>query len=148
MQAAVAAKEEHMRFWCGLAILLVVSGTCAAQERDRSEPDRSERVADKKFWLTAAALNVSMVLDTKSTFDVVSRCARCFEANPFAAPFIARGPVVAYAAGEAFDAGVMLLAAEMKGAKRPLFRRTWWLVPLALSAGHMVALQHNVNVAR
>ncbi|HUL71746.1 MAG TPA: hypothetical protein VLT86_01510 [Vicinamibacterales bacterium] len=128
-----------MRFWCGAVLVLLLSGTSQAQER---EP--SGRVADTKFWLTGAALNVSMIVDTKSTFDVLRRCDRCFEANPYAAPFIARGPAVAFTAGEAFDVGVMVIAAKMKGARRPFYRRTWWILPVAIAAGHVMATRHNM----
>jgi len=132
-----------MRFWCGAIVVLLWSGTAVAQERDRSD-----RVTGATFWVTGAALNASMILDTKSTFDVLRRCDRCFEADPYAAPFIARGPVVAFTAGEAFDIGVMVVAAKMKGAKRPLYRRAWWVVPVALTAGHLLAARHNMNLAR
>ena len=103
-----------------------------------SDPDRpAKRVTDTKFWLTAAALNVAMIADTKSTFDVVHRCDICYEKNPYAAPFVARGPVVTYAAGEAFDIGVMVVAAKMKGSENKFYRRTWWVVPIALTTGHV-----------
>lgn len=143
------------------AALLVLSfvSLCTAQERTavpaRQEgvhADASERLAspvrDRKFWVAAALLNTAMVLDTKSTFDVARACQTCREANPFVAPFIRRGPGLTYTAGEIFDAGVMSMAAKMKGSKRPWVRRTWWVVPAALTAGHAIAYRHNVNLLK
>jgi hypothetical protein len=145
--------------WSSVVILLLLSEASWAQERlEESGPPVVEtqtsssterptgRVADKKFWLTGGALNIAMIADTKSTFDVMHRCARCYEANPYAAPFIAGGPVVAFTAGEAFDVGVMAVAAKMKASERPVFRHTWWFVPVALTAGHVMATRHNSGV--
>jgi len=119
------------------------------ESRPTSDPERpARRVTDTKFWLTAAALNAAMIADTKSTFDVMRRCGVCYEDNPYAAPFIARGPAVAFAAGEAFDVSVLVLAGKMKGSDNKLFRRTWWVVPMALTTGHAIAYRHNLGVAR
>lgn len=130
-----------------LAVLLLVLSTATAavaQERVAG----SARVADRKFWVVAAALNAAMVLDTKSTFDVVSVCQTCREANPFVAPFVRRGPAVTFAAGEVFDAGVMSIAAKMKASDRAWVRRTWWVVPAALGVGHTIALRHNRSLLK
>jgi len=105
-------------------------------------------VLDKKFWTVAIALNVSMIMDTKSTFDVFARCNKCYEANPYARPFVNRGPAVAFTAGEAFDIGLLYTAAKMKGSNHPVFRKIWWVIPLSMTAGHLAAYQHNINVAR
>ena len=80
--------------------------------------------------------------------DVVRACETCREANPFVAPFVRRGQVLTLAAGEAFDAGVMTLAAKMKGSDHVWARRTWWLVPAALSVGHTIAARHNSNLLK
>ena len=137
-----------MRIICRLsAVLMVVLSTATtvlAQERGSG----SARVADRKFWVAAAALNAAMVLDTKSTFDVVSVCRTCREANPFVAPFVRRGPAVTFAAGEAFDAGIMSIAAKMKASDRTWVRRTWWVVPAALGVGHTIAFRHNRNLLK
>lgn len=160
-----------MRFCASFLILLLVPGVSAAQTpeqeqvqgpnitsvaafrqidlRPASDPERpAKRVTDTKFWLTAAALNVAMIADTKSTFDVKRRCEICYEMNPYAAPFVARGPALTYAAGEAFDIGVMVVAAKMKGSENTFYRRTWWVVPIALTTGHMLAYRHNLGVAK
>jgi len=163
-----------MRLGVSLVIFLLLPATSAAQEQARaqgsnitnvaafqqidlrqidsrpaSDPERpAARVTDTKFWLTAAALNAAMIADTKSTFDVMRRCAICYEKNPYAAPFVARGPIVTYAAGEAFDVGVMVVAAKMKGSDNRVYRRTWWVVPIALTTGHVLAYRHNLGVAR
>jgi len=112
----------------------------------RTEPRR--KLADKKFWLLGGALNSAMLLDTKSTFDVTKTCSDCYEANPFVRPFVRRGPATTYIAGEIFDAGVMTIAARMRGAGRPWMRRTWWVIPVALITGHAIAYRHNVNLTK
>jgi hypothetical protein len=87
-----------------------------------------------------------MLLDTKSTFDVVGACQTCREANPVVAPFIRRGQAVTFASGEFFDVGVMAIAAKMRGADRSWVRRMWWVAPAALIAGHSIAYRHNVGL--
>jgi len=123
-----------------MARVEVPAGAAAAEVTPR-------RASDTKFWLLSAALNTAMLLDTKSTFDVKRRCARCVETNPLVAPFINRGPTVAFAAAEAFDVGVLTLAARMRKADRASVRRLWWVVPAVLTLGHAVAYRHNLRVA-
>jgi hypothetical protein len=89
-----------------------------------------------------------MLLDTRSTFDVSKRCPDCYEANPVVAPFVRQGATTTYAAGLAFDAGVMTVAYKMKGSENRWARRTWWAVPAALIVGHSIAYRHNSNLAR
>jgi hypothetical protein len=113
----------------------------------RSNPEEKP-VLDKKFWTVAIALNAAQVMDTKSTFDVFARCNKCYEANPYARPFVNRGPAVAFTAGQAFDIGLMYTAAKMKGSKHPVFRNIWWVIPVSMTIGHLAAYQHNIHVAR
>jgi hypothetical protein len=108
----------------------------------------AQKVADKKFWFLSVAMNSTMVADTWSTFDALKRCSVCYEADPMAAPFVARGPGATLAAGEALDVSVMVVAAKMKGSDRPFFRRVWWVIPVALTTGHLLALQHNMRINR
>lgn len=122
----------------------VPGGLAAASAVER----QSTPVLDRKFWAVAAALNTAMVLDTRSTFDVIRACRDCREGNPFVAPFVRRGPGLTYTAGEVFDAGVMTLAARMRGSSRAWVRRTWWVAPVALIGGHAIAYRHNVNLLR
>jgi hypothetical protein len=130
-----------------LLIVLVVVLSAATAARAQ-EGEGSRHVADRKFWAVAAALNTAMVLDTRSTFDVVRVCDTCREANPFVAPFVRRGPAITFTAGEVFDAGVMSLAAKMKASDRTWVRRTWWAVPAALAVGHSIAYRHNRGLLR
>jgi len=125
-------------------LLLLASATvCSAQSAEQTP-----RATDKKFWLVTAGLNTTMLLDTKSTFDVSRWCPTCEESNPFVRPFVERGPRVTFAAGVAFDAGVMAMAAKMKRSDRAWMRHTWWVMPAALMTGHTIAWRHNVNLAR
>jgi hypothetical protein len=106
----------------------------------------SRRVHDFKFWTVGGLLGTAMLLDTKSTFDVLGRCARCYEANPYVAPFVNRGPGVTFTAGVALDVGIMAIAAKMKTSRHERFRRIWWVVPVVLTAGHLLAYRHNLRV--
>ncbi len=109
----------------------------------------SREVRDWKYWGLAAGLNGAMLVDTKSTFDVLRDCRQaCREANPVVAPFVRRGPAVAYAAGMLVDAGVMTLAAKMRGSPRGWVRRAWWVAPAALIVGHSIAARHNANLLK
>jgi hypothetical protein len=89
-----------------------------------------------------------MLLDTKSTFDVMRRCASCYEANPYVAPFVDRGPALTVSAGVAFDVGVMAIAAHMKRSPHARLNRIWWVIPVALATGHVIAYRHNQGLAR
>jgi len=152
---------------CSIALLVVLSGTAWADDLQLNRETqvaptvtlldapvaviysgevRGPRVVDPKFWSLGAALNAAMVLDTRSTFDALRRCVRCQESNPYAAPFVNRGPVVAFTAGEIFDVSIMALAAKMRGSTQPQIRRLWWLVPAALTSAHLVAYQHNRGI--
>ena len=112
----------------------------------RSNPEK--KVLDKKFWTVAIALNAAMIMDTKSTFDVFERCNKCYESNPYARPFVNRGPAVAFTAGQVFDIALMYTAFKMKGAEHPAFRKIWWVIPVSMTLGHLAAYQHNIHVAR
>jgi hypothetical protein len=148
-----------MRVLCA-GILLVLATATNGAAQDLSAPPRSStsvqddfrhaprKVVDRKFWVLAGALNTAMILDTKSTFDVSRLCPECDEANPIVRPFVERGPAVTYVAGEVFDAGVMAMAAKMRGSEHPWMRRTWWAVPVALVVGHSFAYRHNVTLFR
>ena len=130
-----------LRHVCLPVLLLVLSSAPAsAQEAN---------VRDWKYWSLAAGLNTAMLVDTKTTFEVLRDCPQaCREANPVAAPFVRRGPAVAVAAGMLFDAGVMTLAAKMKGSPRGWVRRTWWGAPAALIVGHSIAARHNAKLLK
>ena len=108
----------------------------------------SRKVADKKFWLVSAALNSAMLMDTWSTFHVIGRCSDCREANPYVAPFVKRGATVTFAAGQAFDIGVMALSKKMKASNKPQIRKIWWVLPVALTTGHIIAYRHNMKLVR
>ena len=111
--------------------------------------DARGRVRDWKYWGLAAGLNGAMLIDTKSTFDVLRACPQtCREANPIVAPFVRRGPAVTYAAGMLVDAGVMTVAAKMRGSPRGWVRRTWWVAPAALIVGHSIAARHNATLLK
>jgi len=147
-----------MRLWCAALAIVLMTATAGVAQELPSGPSQvlpaadsaptARKVADKKFWLLGSGLNSAMLLDTKSTFDVSHACSACYEANPFVAPFVRRGPVPTYLAGELFDAGVMTLSARMRGSDRRWMRRTWWVIPTALISGHSIAYHHNLNLLK
>ena len=148
-----------MRMFCTVVVLVLATVTASVAQDlpagheatgavQLTERAGARKVVDRKFWLLGGALNSAMVLDTKSTFDVTTTCTDCYEANPFVRPFVRRGPVTTYIAGEVFDAGVMTIAARMRGAERPWMRRTWWVIPVALITGHAIAYRHNVTLMK
>jgi hypothetical protein len=148
-----------MRLCASFVILLLLPGASAAQTQEQARvqgPSFVNAAAFQQMDLRpvsdperpAKRVIDAMIADTKSTFDVVNRCDICYEKNPYAAPFVAHGPALTYAAGEAFDVGVMVIAAKMKGSDNKFSRRTWWVVPIALTTGHVIAYRHNLGVAR
>ncbi len=98
--------------------------------------EAQEKVVDKKFVLVGATMHLSMIVDGKTTFDLLKRCPECYEKNPLVAPFIKRGPVVAYMAGTVAEVGVMYVAYKMKGSDNAFLRKTWWLAPIVITALH------------
>lgn len=124
-------------------------GTDAGGMHAEARADARGKVRDWKYWGLAAGLNGAMLIDTKSTFDVLRACPQtCREANPVVAPFVRRGPAVTYAAGMLVDAGVMTVAARMRGSPRGWVRRTWWVAPAALIVGHSIAARHNATLLK
>jgi hypothetical protein len=124
------------------------TGTAGAGAIDtQTRTDARSTVRDWKYWSLAAGLNGAMLVDTKTTFDVLRACPQtCREANPLVAPFVRRGPAVTYAAGMLVDAGVMTVAAKMRSSPRGWVRRTWWVAPAALIVGHSIAARHNATL--
>ena len=107
-------------------------------------PDR--RVADRRLGLVATSLYAAMAVDTRSTFATKASCPRCIEADPFAALFVNAGPAAAYSAGLAFDTGVIYLSMRMRRSEHAIWRRTWFVLPVGLAAGHMLAARHNYGL--
>jgi hypothetical protein len=108
--------------------------------------DSRPPVLDRKFAVVSAGLLGAMTFDLYSTFKSESWCPGCREANPYAAPFVDRGPGPAFAAGALFDAGVLGLAAAMRRSSNPAIRRIWWVPSVALMAGHGLAARHNFGL--
>jgi hypothetical protein len=105
--------------------------------------DRPRPVVDVKFALLGAGLVTAMSLDTASTFRARAWCPSCREDNPYAAPFVRRGPTFAYTAGVLFDGAVMGVSARMRSSGNAAVRRIWWLPPTLLIVGHGFAIRHN-----
>jgi hypothetical protein len=109
-------------------------------------PDPPPRVVDRKFVFLGVGLVSAMSFDLYSTYRADARCPRCREDDPFAAPFISRGPGAAVAAGALFDAGVLGLTAAMRHSSNPALRHIWWLPSAAVITGHALAIRHNLGV--
>lgn len=107
---------------------------------------RERKVVDKRFAGLGAALFGTMTLDTYSTFKSNAWCPSCREGNPYAAPFVNRGPAVTYSAGLLFDTGVLGMSAAMRRSANPAIRKIWWAPAVALIVGHGVAIQNNFSL--
>ena len=116
---------------------------------ERPAPVRREhRVIDKTWLALGFTLGSAMSVDTYSTFRSLSWCPACREDNPYAAPFVNRGPVVAYSLGIAFDVSVMGAAAALRKAANPALRKIWWAPAALLIVGHSLAARHNYDLQR
>jgi hypothetical protein len=104
------------------------------------------RALDRKFSVVGTALVGAMITDTYSTFESFHWCPKCQETNPYAAPFIHRGPVVAYTAGILFDTAILGISAKMRTHYNPALRKIWWLPSALLVVGHSLAIQHNYQL--
>jgi hypothetical protein len=103
----------------------------------------SRHIVDWKFMSLGAGLGAAMATDTYSTYRSKAWCPSCVEANPYAAPFINRGPGIAYTAGALFDVGVMSLSAAMRASDNRMVRKVWWAPPVIMIVGHAIAARHN-----
>ena len=120
-----------------LFCLFLAPGVARAQE---------EEVADKKFWAVSTFLIGSTIYDIESTYFVLGKCKTCEEGNPIMRPFVKAGKPALYAAQGSIDAGVLYMSYKMKkGDTR--FKKVWWLLPVAMAAGHMVAGTYNMRFA-
>jgi hypothetical protein len=127
---------------------VVASWPSVALDAPSQAASRDRRVADRRLGLVAASLYAAMALDTKSTFETKAWCPRCIEADPFAAPFVNAGPAATYSAGLAFDTGVIYLSMRMRRSDHAIWRRTWFVLPVGLAAGHVLAARHNYDLRR
>lgn len=107
---------------------------------------REHKIVDKKFLALGLVLGSAMTFDTYSTFQSLSWCPTCREANPYAEPFVNRGPVAAYSMGVAFDVSVMGAAAAMRKSANPALRKIWWAPAALLIVGHGLAARHNYEL--
>jgi len=148
-----------------LALYLTMSTVARAQEPDSASAptapnaqiqlpdievtvlaDPPPRVVDRKFVFLGIGLTSAMSLDVYSTFRANAWCPRCREDNPYAAPFVSRGPGATFAAGALFDTGMLGLTAAMRKSSNPAVRHIWWLPSVAVITGHALAIQHNLGV--
>jgi hypothetical protein len=108
--------------------------------------DPPPRVVDRKFVFLGVGLASTMSFDVYTTFRANAWCPRCREDNPYAAPFVSRGPGATYAAGALFDTGMLGLTAAMRRSSNPAVRHIWWLPSVAVITGHALAIRHNLGV--
>ncbi len=143
-----------MRFWVLSCLLLAAPGSIFAQASDsgvsaatKSKETKSTKVFDWKFTLLGTGLFAATATDTYSTFlSQREWCPACDEANPFAAPFIHRGPAMAYPAGAGFDTAVMGIASYMRRSENPALKKIWWLAPAAVIPFHIWGMHHNFGL--
>ena len=65
------------------------------------------------------------------------------EGNPLMRPFVKSGRPILYAVQSLINAGVIFLSYKMKQGGSKL----WWVMPVALTAGHSVAGTYNIRLA-
>ena len=104
------------------------------------------KIADKRLAGLGVALFGAMTLDTYTTFKSTAWCPSCREGNPYAAPFVNRGPAVTYSTGLLFDTGVLGLSAAMRKSWNPAIRKIWWAPAMALVVGHGLASVNNLGL--
>ncbi len=143
-ERATEASRSFAETFTSTAMVLPPASRVTLDASDRQVPDRGKRRAvDEGFVALGFALGSAMSVDTYSTFASLGWCPSCQEENPYAAPFVSRGPLAAYATGIAFDVGVMGAAAAMRKSANPALRKIWWAPAVALILGHGFAARHN-----
>lgn len=107
---------------------------------------KAQDVADKKFWIINSVLIGATVYDIESTYLALDRCETCYELNPIMRPFVEAGKPQLYAVQGLIDAGVIYVSYKMKKQDSKL-KKMWWLLPVAVTAGHLVAGTNNMRMA-
>lgn len=109
-------------------------------------PVKAQDVADNKFWAVNSALIGATIYDVESTYFTLDRCKTCYELNPVMRPFVEAGRPSLYAVQGLIDAGVIFASYKMKK-QDSKFRKVWWVMPVAVTAGHLVAGTVNMKIA-
>ena len=106
---------------------------------------QNNKTADKKFWTVNAFLVGSTIYDVESTYFTLNKCGTCQESNFFMKPFVNAGRPAIYAIQGSIDAGVVYASYKVKKGSGK-FKKVWWFVPVAMTAGHFVAGTYNVRI--
>lgn len=107
---------------------------------------RHVKFLDWKSGLVGAFYGIALAVDVKSTFDSSRWCPTCREGDPYAAPFINRGPAVASVATAGLWWGVMKVSQKMRESENPVLRKIWFVPPIALGLGNAWAAHHNYGL--
>lgn len=107
---------------------------------------QAQNIADKKFWIINGAFVGATIYDIESTYLALDRCETCYEFNPIMRPFVEAGKPQLYAIQGLIDAGVIFASYEMKK-QDGKFKKMWWVLPVAITATHLVAGTINMRIA-
>src|SRR3989338_7172205 len=107
---------------------------------------KAQNIADKKFLIINSVMVGTTVYDIESTYLVLDRCQTCYELNPIMRPFVEAGRPQLYAIQGLIDAGVIYTSYQMKKLDGK-FKKIWWILPVAVTAGHIVAGTGNMRIA-
>ncbi|OGN27865.1 MAG: hypothetical protein A2941_00775 [Candidatus Yanofskybacteria bacterium RIFCSPLOWO2_01_FULL_49_17] len=138
---------------CLVFCLFWLTASVQAQETEAgsfiaSPSPAVKKTFDKKMTLVSIVLMSSMSIDTKSSFDTRQRClGGCREMTQGVGWFIDRGPLAAYPAGLAVDSGITYVSYRMKKSSNPLLRHTWFVPPVAIAVGHLLAARDNYRLS-
>ncbi len=107
-----------------------------------------KQTVDWKFLSVAVMLHGAMIMDLKSTYYALDRCPMCFEGNPYARPFVERGPATAYIAATVFQSVMMYISYRMQKSDDKFLRKTWFVLPMITTGSHALLTNRNYNLGR
>ncbi len=93
--------------------------------------------------LLGIAVVVSTVYDVETTFRGFDEGLT--EANPVDRLF-ARNRASMYVFQGSVDVGVWYLSHRFRNSSKPYIRRLWWILPIAVTAGHSIAAISNMSL--
>jgi len=141
--AALKEKKTNMlrKIVAIVVFLLVIGSDVFAQQVGQTANNRSNKVADGKFWAVNLTLVGFSVYNIESRFYVLDKCDTCQLKGVFGIPVAKPTRPFAYAEIAAIDVPLLLYSYKLKKQNNKL----WFILPLSVAAVHAAVGSHNIT---